>query len=63
MREPEPQMTEEQPLDDVVREIIAEGEAGVADLMAVYERIEQRYIAAVVAATGDSPGLSYSTHT
>ncbi len=49
--------------DDDIREIVEQAEAGVGDLVTVYERIEQRYFAAVSAATAPQPSVEYATHT
>ncbi len=49
--------------DDDIREIVEQAEAGVGDLVAVYEQIEQRYFAAVSAATVPQPSVEYATHT
>jgi hypothetical protein len=51
-------------MDEAVREIVAEGEAGVGDLMAVYERIEERYVAAVMASGAEvAEPVGFATHT
>lgn len=48
---------------DEIREIVEQAEAGVADLVTVYEQIEKRYFAAVSAATAPQPSVQYATHT
>ncbi len=56
--------TTEQPLEDeAVQEVIARDEAGISDLVTVYEGIEQRYFAAVAAVSPAEAGATYSTHT
>jgi hypothetical protein len=59
----EKRTTEESPLDAELREILAAGEAGVGDLMAIYERIEERYVSAVMASAPSTLDTGYSTHT
>lgn len=49
--------------EDDIREIIEQAEAGVADLVSMYERIEQRYFAGVSAATAQQRSVHYATHT
>lgn len=50
-------------IDDAVKDVLALDEAGVADLVAVYEGIEQRYFAAVAAEAQPVPPVAYTTHT
>lgn len=51
-------------MDEAVREIVGQDEAGLSDVMAVYERIEERYVTAVVASGPEVSDLvGYSTHT
>jgi hypothetical protein len=54
---------EETGIDDAVKEVLALDEAGVADLVAVYEGIERRYFAAVAAEAHSLPPVAYTTHT
>ena len=49
--------------DKAFAEIVAAAEAGVADVMAVYENAEARYFAAVSQSTPLQPNAAYSTHT
>ncbi len=49
--------------DEAVREIIALDEAGVGDMLAVYEEIEQRYMAAASATEPADSTANYATHT
>ena len=46
--------------DRDIREIVDQGEAGVADLLAAYEPVEQSYFSAV---TPMQPVVAYSTNT
>jgi hypothetical protein len=46
-----------------LQEILARDEAGIADLVAVYEGIEQRYFAAVTAEFQPIQPVGYTTHT
>jgi hypothetical protein len=54
---------EETRTDDALKDVLALDEAGVGDLVAVYEAIEQRYFAAVAAEVQPAPPAVYSTHT
>jgi hypothetical protein len=55
--------TERSEVDDDVRAILDQAEAGIADLMAIYERTEGIYFAAAAASAPAPPSPSYSTHT
>lgn len=46
-----------------IQEILEQGEAGVADVLTAYEKIEKRYFAAVAGETTREPIVSYATHT
>jgi hypothetical protein len=49
--------------ETVLREIVDLDEAGVADMIAVYEGIEERYTAAAEALAPRTTQITYSTHT
>ena len=49
--------------DPDLREIIESAEAGVADVIAVYEQAEARYFAAVNQLSPQEPTVTYATHT
>ncbi len=49
--------------DPEIQAIIDAGEAGVGDLMDVYEAIERHYVAAATSASYPTPVVSYGTNT
>lgn len=49
--------------DAEIQEILDAGEAGVGDLVSVYERIERQYFAAANSAGYAAPVVSYGTNT
>lgn len=49
--------------DAEIQEILDAGEAGVGDLMSVYESIERQYFAAATSAGYSAPVVSYGTDT
>jgi len=46
-----------------IEDILDRDEAGVADLISTYERIEELYFAATAASSPAAPNVAYSTHT
>lgn len=49
--------------DEELQQIIEEGEAGIADLMAVYGEVESEYMQAANAAAGLPPTSAVTTST
>lgn len=52
-----------EPADEDVEAVLAQGEAGIGDIMAAYDRVESIYIAATIASTPSVATALYSTHT